>query len=402
MTDSSALLSLAKQNLYPNYARAPFVLCRGKGSELWDTEGRRYLDLYAGIATNTLGHAHPRLVQAIAEQAGQLMHVSNYFYNLPNIELAAKLTELSGYQRVFFCNSGTEAVEMSLKLARRNFTGNGAPNRHRVIAFQNSFHGRTMGSLAVTGQPKYRDGFGPLGTATHVTYGDLEAVAAALSDDVAAIIFEPIQGEGGVLPAPSGFVAGLRELANKSGALLIADEVQTGIGRTGKFLASGTTPDIVALAKGLGGGFPIGAVVTTERLAASLPPGSHGSTFGGNALGSRAALTVLQVMVDEDLVAAARIKGELLGQLLTGLKQRFGQNVSAVRGQGLLWALELTAGIDAGMVLEKCRDAGVLLTRAGAQSLRFSPALTIAESQLEEGIQRLSEVLETLQPCATC
>jgi acetylornithine/N-succinyldiaminopimelate aminotransferase len=405
MTDQSALLSLAQTNLYPNYQRPPFVLCRGQGVQLWDVEGRRYLDLCAGIAVNLLGHSHPRLVKAIADQAAQLIHVSNYFFNEPNILLAARLTGLSGYSRAFFCNSGTEAVEMSLKLARRHFTAKADPDRYRIIAFENSFHGRTLGALAATGQMKYRGGFGPLGGVTHVPFGDVEAVRASMGTDVAGIIFEPIQGEGGVLPAPDGFLHALRQIADTAGALLIADEVQSGVGRTGRFLACehhGIVPDIVVLAKGLGGGFPIGAVLTTEHLAASMPPGSHGTTFGGNALASRAALTVLDVLVEEDLIKAAETKGALLGEMLHGLVQRHPKCVRQARGMGLLWALECDPNVDVGQILEKCQDAGLLLTRAGACALRFSPALTILPAELEEGVQRLDEVLKAFPICATC
>jgi len=404
MTDQAALLSLAKTNLYPNYQRPDFVLARGQGAQLWDLDGRRYLDLCAGIAVTSLGHAHPRLVSAIAEQAARLIHVSNYFFNEPNILLASRLAELSGYSRAFFCNSGTEAVEMSLKLARRHFTAED-PNRYRIIAFENSFHGRTLGALAATGQMKYRSGFGPLSGVTHVPFGNIDAVRAQMSGDVAGIIFEPVQGEGGVLPAPAGFLRALRELADETGALLIADEVQTGIGRTGRFLASShecIVPDIVALAKGLGGGFPIGAVLTTEPLAASMPPGSHGTTFGGNALASRAALTVLDVVVEEDLIKAAESKGALLGRLLQDVTRRYPDRILQARGLGLLWALEFDPKVDVGRIVEKCRDAGLLLTRAGSNALRFSPALTILPDELEEGIQRLDEVLQAMPPCATC
>ena len=310
MTEQSTLLNLAQCHLYPNYQQSPFVLCRGQGSQLWDMDGKRYLDLCAGIAVNTLGHAHPRLVRAISEQAARLMHVSNYFYNEPNLRLAKRLCELTGYSRTFFCNSGTEAIEMSLKLARRHYTAAKDPNRYRIIAFENSFHGRTLGSLAVTGQPKYRNGFGPLMGVAHVPYGDLEAVREQLGSDVAGILVEPIQGEGGVISAPAGFLQGLRQIANEQGVLLLADEVQTGIGRTGRFLACGhsnVVPDIVALAKGLGGGFPMGAVLCNEALAAALPPGSHGTTFGGNPLASSAALAVLDVLIGDNLMEAAQV-----------------------------------------------------------------------------------------------
>jgi acetylornithine/N-succinyldiaminopimelate aminotransferase len=405
MSEQSNLLEAAEAHLYPNYQPSKFVLCRGQGSELWDMDGKRYLDLCAGIAVNTLGHAHPRLVHAIAEQAGRLMHVSNYFYNEPNLKLAKLLCDRSGYSRAFFCNSGTEAIEMSLKLARRHFTANGQPNRVRMIAFDNSFHGRTMGSLAITGQPKYRDGFGPLSSVTHVPYGDIDAVERQIGPDVAGIVVEPIQGEGGIIAAPAGFLQDLRKIATEHGALLLADEIQTGIGRTGRFLAcehSNVIPDIVALAKGLGGGFPMGAVLSNESLAASLPPGSHGSTFGGNPLASRAALTVLEVLVEESLVAGAAVKGERLGQLLAGLQAQFPSQIDGIRGLGLLWAVELTESTAVGSVLEECKNVGLLLTRAGSRALRFSPALTVALNELEEGVRLLGEVLKTNPRCATC
>jgi acetylornithine/N-succinyldiaminopimelate aminotransferase len=404
MSEQSNLLRTAEPHLYPNYAQSPFVLCRGQGSQLWDMEGKRYLDLCAGIAVTTLGHAHPRLVSAIADQAGRLMHVSNYFFNEPNLRLAKRLCEISGYSRAFFCNSGTEAIEMSLKLARRHFTSNGQPNRVRIIAFENSFHGRTMGSLAATGQPKYRDGFGPLSAVSHVRYGDLDAVRSQMGEDVAGIIVEPVQGEGGIIAAPKGFLEGLRDITAEHGALLIADEVQTGIGRTGEFLASThahVTPDIVALAKGLGGGFPIGAVLCNEALAHSLPPGSHGSTFGGNALASRAALTVLEVLAEEGLIEATAEKGQRLFRLLEGLREQFPSQIGETRGLGLLWAVEFVESTDVAVVLDQCKKLGLLLTRAGSRALRFSPALTVTAQELEEGVRLLGEVLKTEPRCVT-
>src|SRR5688572_25672737 len=252
-------VDLAKARLYPNYRQPPLVLSHGKGCEVWDKSGRRYLDFTAGIAVSTLGHAHPALCRAIAEQAARLIHVSNYYYNEPNILLADRLSRLCGMDRAFFCNSGTEAIEATLKLARRHFHARGQRERFRIVAFEGSFHGRTLGALAATGQPGYREGFGPLSGVTHVPYGDLDAVRRSMGDDVAGILVEPVQGEGGVNPAPPGFLRGLRELADKTGALLLADEVQTGIGRTGRFLAfehAGVAADVVALAKALGGGVP--------------------------------------------------------------------------------------------------------------------------------------------------
>jgi acetylornithine/N-succinyldiaminopimelate aminotransferase len=395
----SDLVASAARHLYPNYRQPPFVLVRGQGSEVWDASGRRYVDLAAGIAVNSLGHAHPALVSAVAEQASRLMHVSNYFYNEPNIRLAARLTALARMDRAFFCNSGTEAIEASLKLVRRHFFAKGEKDRYRVIAFEQSFHGRTLGALAATGQNAYRDGFGPLPGVTHVPFGNVDAVRTAFSDDVAAILVEPVQGEGGVLPAPPGFLAALRKLADERGALLVADEVQTGIGRTGRFLAfehAGVEPDVVALAKGLGGGFPIGAMLCKEKLSAALPPGSHGSTFGGNPLASTAALAVLDTLERERLVPAAAEKGAHLGRLLASIAERHRTKVEGTRGLGLLQALVLADGVDARSVVGKLRDAGLLVTVAGTRALRFSPALTVRVADLEEGAAIVDRVLGTL------
>jgi acetylornithine/N-succinyldiaminopimelate aminotransferase len=300
--------------------------------------------------------------------------------------------------RVLFANSGTEAIEAMLKLARRYFFQRGETDRFRVVSFKNSFHGRTLGSLTVTGQMKYRDGFGPLVGVTHVEYGDLAAVRAAMGPDVAAIIVEPVQGEGGIIPAPRGFLQGLREIADVHGALLLLDEVQTGIGRTGTFLAcdaDGVVPDAIALAKALGGGVPIGAMLCKKRLEAALPPGSHGSTFGGNALASAAALVVLEVL-EEGLLATVSAKGEHLARALEHVRERHPTKVAATRGRGLLRALELAPAVDPGTVLAKLRDEGVLLTLAGAAALRFSPPLVVTTAELDEGATALDRVLATV------
>jgi acetylornithine/N-succinyldiaminopimelate aminotransferase len=296
MSHGSDLLALAGKRLYPNYKPAPMVLARGVGCEVFDVDGRRWLDFCAGVAVCAVGHGHPALVKVIAEQSAALMHVSNYFYNEQNILLADALCEKSGMDRAMFCNSGAEANEAMLKLARRHAYGRGDKRRVKVIAFDNAFHGRTMGALSMTGTPKYHEGFGMLDGVVHVPYGDLEAVSARMSDEVAAVIVEVVQGEGGVLPAPPGFLRGLRTLCDEHGALLLLDEVQTGMGRLGRWFGfhdSGVRPDAIALAKGLGGGFPMGAMLTTEALATALPPGTHGSTFGGNPLASAVARTVL-------------------------------------------------------------------------------------------------------------
>ena len=398
MTIESELVSAGQTYLYPNYRQPPIVFVRGEGSQLFDASGKRYLDLYAGIAVSTLGHGHPKLSAAIAAQAAKLLHVSNYFYNEPNVRLAEKLCRLTGMDRAFFCNSGTEAIEATLKLARRHFYARGQTERQRIIAFRNSFHGRTLGALAATGQDKYKDGFGPLPGVTHDAFGDLEAVRSAMGPDVAGILVEPVQGEGGVLPAPPGFLRELRALADSHGALLLADEVQTGIGRTGSFLAmqqEGVQADAVALAKALGGGVPIGAMVCKKFLEEALPPGSHGSTFGGNPLASAAALAVLSVLENDGLLEHVKQRGEELSALLAKTATKFPKLVLCARGRGLLQALVLREGVDARKVLSAVQESGVLLTIAGGQALRFSPPLIITQAELEEGVALLERALST-------
>jgi acetylornithine/N-succinyldiaminopimelate aminotransferase len=393
------LLDLAAKRLYPNYKPAPLVAARGKGCELFDVDGRRWLDLAAGVAVCSVGHAHPRLVATISEQAARLMHVSNYFYNEENIRLADELCAKSGLSRAFFCNSGAEANEAMFKLARRHFYAKGEKQRTRFIAFDNAFHGRTMGAVSLTGTPKYREGFGQVDGVTHVPYGDLAAVEAKMSNEVCAVIVEPVQGEGGVLPAPKGFLAGIREACNRHGALMLFDEVQTGIGRLGRwfgFQESGAEPDAIALAKGLGGGMPIGAMLTTEALANSLPPGTHGSTFGGNALASACARTVIRIIEDEKLVEGARTKGEHLSKLLSSVANDLPNICERERGEGLLRGLVLKQGFVVRDILPKLADEGVLLTAAGERVLRFSPPLVVTEAELTEGVSVVRRILSAI------
>ncbi|MFO0564266.1 MAG: acetylornithine transaminase [Polyangiaceae bacterium] len=396
MPTEAELVEKAAHYLYPNYRQPPFVIVRGKGCELWDKSGKRYLDFHGGIAVSTLGHAHPRLVEAVASQAAQVIHLSNYFYNEPNIQLAERLCQLTGLARAFFCNSGAEAMEGMLKLTRRYFFDKGQPDRYRIVAFDNSFHGRTLGALAATGQKKYRDGFGPLPGVTHVPYGDAGAVRAAMGPDVAGILFEPVQGEGGVLPAPPGFMAELRKIADEHGALLLADEIQTGIGRTGSFLAvakDGVVPDAVALAKGLAGGVPIGAMLCGAHLAGVLPPGSHGSTFGGNPLASAAALAVLGALEDEKLMDNVKARSLELAAGLAELAKKHEKLIATSRGSGLLQALVLKDGVDPRSILERLREAGLLVSIAGASSLRFSPPLVIREAEVREALGIVDRIL---------
>lgn len=399
MPSDAELLEKAKRYLYPNYRQPDLVMSHGKGAQLWDQSGKRYLDLYAGIAVSTLGHAHPALVQALADQAGRVIHLSNYYYNAPNILLAEKLCTLSGMSRAFFCNSGTEAMEAMLKMCRRHFFAAGQTERYRMIAFDSSFHGRSLGALSLTGQKKYRDGFGPLPGVTHVPYGDLDAVEREMGPDVAGVVVEPVQGEGGVVPAPSGFLHGLRTLTEQHGALLLADEIQTGVGRTGRFLAcqhDDVVPDAVSLAKGLAGGVPIGVMLCGEHLKDALPPGSHGTTFGGNPLASHAALCVLSLIESENLMLRARELGEFLKQQLGRMADKHAKHVELARGSGLLWAIVLRADVDARAFVGAMRDAGVLVTLAGGQGVRLSPALTITQDELAEGIAVLDQVLGEL------
>jgi acetylornithine/N-succinyldiaminopimelate aminotransferase len=327
------------------------------------------------------------------------MHVSNYFYNEVNIRLADTLCEKSGFDRAMFCNSGAEANEALLKLARRHAFARGETKRTKIVAFDNAFHGRTMGALSMTGTPKYREGFGAVEGMVHVPYGSLDAVKAQLGPDVAAVIVEPVQGEGGVLPAPPGFLRGLREACDAHGALLLFDEVQTGVGRLGRWFGyqdSGANPDAVALAKGLGGGFPIGAMLTTEALAGALPPGTHGSTFGGNPLACAAARAVLSIVEDERLVDGAKSKGAKLSALLMGATSELPSVCEGERGEGLLRGLVLKPGLVARDVLPKLVEAGVLLTAAGERVLRFSPPLVVTEAELEEGVLAVKKVLREL------
>ena len=394
-----ALVALGRDNLYPNYRQPPLVLVRGEGSRVWDAAGKQYFDLFAGIAVSTLGHGHPVLAAAIAAQAKQLIHLSNYFYNKPNVELAAKLTRLTGMDRAFFCNSGTEANEALLKLARRHFYSKGQADRLRVIAFDNAFHGRTLGALAATGTPKYQEGFGLMPNVTHVPYGDVARVRQEMGPDVAAILVESIQGEGGVLPAPPGFLQQLREIVDEAGALLLADEIQTGIGRTGKFLGFqqyGVKADALSLAKGLAGGVPIGAMLCRAELSEALPPGSHGSTFGGNPLASAAALAVLETLEKDHLLEAVQVRGAELAARLTGLAEKYPKLVASSRGTGLLQALVLKDDVDARAVLGKLQDAGVLVTIAGGQALRFTPPLNITSGELGAALDIIDRVLGAL------
>lgn len=391
----SELIASGKETFVQNYRQQPMVLDRGEGCEVWDLEGNRYLDLLGGIATSALGHRHPEAVAAAHAQIDKLWHTSNIYWNQPSIELAAQLTEASGLDRVFFCNSGGEANEAMLKLSRKVLKDRGQPERYEVIAFEQSFHGRTLATTAATGQPKYQQGFEPLLPGfVHVPYGDLEAVRAAFNPRTAAVLVEPIQGEGGVRPAPEGFLKGLRELCDAHGALLLVDEVQTGIGRTGKpfaFQHAGILPDAISTAKALGGGLPIGAMICREDVSRSLSPGTHGSTFGGNPVSCAVANVVMRKARDPEVLAGVTARGEHLLAGARALQAKLPEVIAEVRGVGLLVGVQLTR--EAGPVVTRCRELGLLLNVAGPMTVRFAPPLLVTDAQLDEGLSILERAL---------
>jgi predicted acetylornithine/succinylornithine family transaminase len=396
------LVQEAQKLFTQNYRQQPIVLRRGQGCQVWDVAGTRYLDLTGGIAATPLGHAHPALGAAVAEQAMKLVHVSNLFWNENQILLAralAKRTHGMGPTRVFFCNSGAEANESAVKLAKRYQTIiKGRPERIEVLAFDGSFHGRTIATVALTGQEKHRAGFGPLVEwARHVPFpvdeNDFRALDA-VTDKTCAIIVEPIQAEGGIRLAPPGFLKALRQKCDDTGTVLIFDEVQTGIGRTGTWFGyeqEQIAPDIMSLAKGLAGGVPIGAMVATETLAQGFAPGTHASTFGGNPLACAAALAVLDTIVRDKLLDRVNVAGGRLHQALDKLVQKYPEKAKAVRGRGLLKGL-LVEG-DATPFVHRARERGVLLSVAGGTVVRFVPPFVVTDAELDEGVAALDAAL---------
>jgi len=375
------------------YARLPLTLVRGEGSYVFDDNGNKYLDFVAGIAVNTLGHAHPAMVNALHAQTQQMLHCSNLYHIPQQVKLAEKLTELSGLDQAFFCNSGAEANEAAIKLARKFFY-DADSNRRTIITATNSFHGRTLSTLTATGQDKVKVGFEPLPPGfIHVPLNDLDALRAAIDDKTAAILLEPLQGEGGVNLATAKYLQGVRKLCDEHGILLMLDEVQTGIGRTGTMFAcehATVQPDIITLAKGLGGGMPIGVMLASEKVATSFSPGTHGSTFGGNPLSCTAALTVLQAIEDEDLLNNVKARSEQLQQGLTILINRF-DCLKALRGQGLL--LGLLCSCEVAPLINLCRQHGLLVLPAGTHVLRMLPALNVSAAEVSEALEKLETSL---------
>ncbi|MGQ0671869.1 MAG: aspartate aminotransferase family protein [Hyphomicrobium sp.] len=382
------------------YARQDIVFARGEGAWLVATTGERYLDFGSGVAVNALGHAHPRLVAALAAQAEKLWHTSNLYRVGGQERLARRLGEATFAERVFFCNSGAEACEGAVKTARRFHFAEGRPERWRIITFQGAFHGRTLAMIAAGGNAKYLEGFGtPADGFDVLPFGDHAVLEAAIGPETAAIMVEPVQGEGGVRVVPTQCLRGLRELADRHGLLLIFDEVQSGMGRTGKLFAyewAGVTPDILAAAKGLGGGFPVGAVLATAEAAKGMVPGTHGSTFGGNPLAMAVADAVLDVMLEPGFLDEVQTKALQLKQGLAELQDRFPLHVEEVRGQGLLAGLKLKASTPAAEVVKACLAERLLVVSAAENVVRILPPLVASAEELAAGIDRLGKALGSL------
>ena len=401
MTTTSDLLAAGQQYYLPVYRPRQLILDRGQGARVWDSEGNEYIDLSAGIAVCGLGHNDPDLVAALVEQAGKLWHTSNVFYSEPPLRLAEELVTASRFAtRVFLCNSGAEANEAAIKLVRKWATGQGrAPERRVIVTFRGSFHGRTLATVTATAQPKYQEGYEPLpGGFRHVDFNDLAQLEQAMSSgDVAAVMIEPIQGEGGVMPAAEGFLRGVRELCDRHGALLVLDEIQCGMGRTGTLFAhwkDDVAPDIVTLAKALGGGFPIGAMLAGPRVAEVMQFGAHGTTFGGNPLGAAVARVALRKLGSDAIAANVEKQSEALRDGLASIDAEFSL-FSEVRGRGLMLGAVLRPeyGGRAGEILDHAAADGLLMLQAGPDVLRFVPALNITDEEVAEGLARLRSAL---------
>ncbi|MCS6473341.1 aspartate aminotransferase family protein [Burkholderia thailandensis] len=385
--------------MVPVFSPAPFVPDRGEGSRVWDTEGRDYVDFAGGIAVTALGHGHPELLKVLDEQSRKLWHIGNGYTNEPVLRLAKRLESLTFADRAFFANSGAEANEAALKLARRvAFERHGA-DKYEIVSFLQSFHGRTFFTVSVGGQPKYSEGFGPVPEGIkHLPFNDIAAARAAIGPKTCAVIVEPIQGEGGVIPADPAFLKALREACDAHGALLIFDEVQTGVGRTGHFYAymdTGVTPDILTTAKALGNGFPIGAMLTTEALAAHFKVGVHGTTYGGNPLASAIAEKVVELVSDPALLEGVNERSARLTATLEKINARF-KLFKEVRGKGLLIGAELVGALDgrAKDFVSAAAEHGVIMLIAGPNVLRFAPSLVIPLDVLDEGLARFQKAVE--------
>jgi acetylornithine aminotransferase/acetylornithine/N-succinyldiaminopimelate aminotransferase len=391
---TETLIALSDRYIMSTYKRFPIVLTRGLGVHVWDNDGKSYLDLVGGIAVCALGHSHPRVVEAIKRQVEKLTHVSNLYHIENQIHLARLLVENSCLDKVFFCNSGAEANEAAIKLARK-YASENRGGRYELITMRDSFHGRTLATVTATGKDQFQRGYAPLPAGfRYVPYNDLASLEAAITEHTCGVLVEPIQGEGGVvLPAP-GYLQGIRKICDERDLLMIVDEVQTGIGRTGTLYAcehEDVAPDMLTLAKALGNGFPIGALMATERVAAAFVPGSHGSTFGGNPLATAAGIATLETLLDEGVLDNCRVVGEYFLAKLAELKKS-GKRIKDVRGRGLILAVELTVP-GAGFVTE-CMQRGLLINCTNDNVLRFVPPLILTKADVDKAVGILTEVLE--------
>ncbi|ELY5993511.1 aspartate aminotransferase family protein [Cronobacter sakazakii] len=395
--------SITRQNfdewMIPVYAPAAFIPVRAEGSTLWDQEGKEYIDFAGGIAVNALGHAHPKLREALETQAAKIWHTGNGYTNEPVLRLAKRLIDATFADRVFFCNSGAEANEAALKLARKYAHDHYGAQKSGIVAFKNAFHGRTLFTVSAGGQPAYSQDFAPLPPQiSHAVFNDLDSAAALINDDTCAVIVEPVQGEGGVVPATKAFLQGLRELCDRHNALLIFDEVQTGVGRTGHLYAYmhyGVTPDVLSTAKALGGGFPIGAMLTTERCAAVMGVGTHGTTYGGNPLAGAVAGQVLDLVNTPEMLDGVKARHDAFVEQLNAMNQRLGL-FKEIRGLGLLIGCVLKdeyAGKAKAISLAAAKEGAMVLI-AGANVLRFVPALNISHQEIETGLARMARACE--------
>ena len=398
--DTKRMVELSDKHLMTFTKRYPVALVRGEGSRVWDSNGKEYLDFTGGIAVTALGHSHPKVVGTLREQAATLVHVSNYFYIPQQAQLAQLLCEHSFADRVFFSNSGAEANETAIKLARKWAKEHGSSDRGDIISMRGGFHGRTLATVTATPQEKYHHGFEPLpGGFKYVAFNDLKALERAIDSRTAGVLVEPIQGEGGVIVPDEGYLPGLRKLCDEAGILLILDEIQTGMGRTGKLWAyehSGVAPDIMTVAKALANGVPIGATLATEDVAKVFTPGTHGSTFGGNPLATAVGVTVFSTLIEDKLAERAGRVGKLLLQGLEAVRAKHPKAVKEVRGRGLLVGLDLVPPV--GDVVAACRERGLLVLTAGDNTLRLAPALIVAEKEVAEACAIIDVALKAVTP----
>ncbi|AEF93162.1 Acetylornithine/succinyldiaminopimelate aminotransferase [Desulfotomaculum nigrificans CO-1-SRB] len=392
------ILNMGQKYVMNTYGRLPMALVKGEGAWVWDADGNKYLDFVGGLAVNSLGHAHPKVAEAICQQARTMLHCSNIYWIEPQVKLAKLLVENSCADKVFFCNSGAEANEGAIKLARKYAKLNYGPDKYEIITAANSFHGRTLAAITATGQTKYQKGFEPLPQGfRYVPFNDLAALTQSIGPHTCAVMLEPVQGEGGVIPANPEYLTGVAKLCREKGLLLIFDEVQCGLGRTGKFLAHQhyqVEPDIITLAKALGGGFPIGAMMAREEVAKAFQPGDHASTFGGNPLACAAALAAMDALLHDGVMTNAVTVGQYFKEKLQGLAEKY-PYVREVRGKGLMLGLELA--IEGKDIVAKCLDQGLLINCTNGKVLRFLPPLIITEAEVDQAVAILDKSMSQVQ-----